>query len=374
MPEKDYYKTLGVARDASQKQLRNAYRRLAKKHHPDRQGGSKAAEERFKEITEAYQVLSDPKRRAQYDQLREAGMHGGFAGFEDLFGSASGAEQRGRARGFSVEDLTGAGGGIYDLFSRVFGGRGASAAGQTLRQRGRDIRTRITIPFHTAANGGKVEVRVPRQQACTRCGGSGAAPGSKPNPCPLCGGTGQIQTGQGGFSIARPCPQCFGRGRVIQSPCAVCGGTGTSEQPTKVEVKIPRGVGESQRMRLAGMGQPGTGGAPPGDLIIEVNVQKHPRFERKGLDIYSQVSIGMVEAALGTEVEVQTLSGTVALRVPAGTQPEQKLRIKGHGIKGSNGRQGHHYVRVRVAIPTHLTKHQRELLREFNKIHATSSG
>ena len=361
MPEKNYYERLGVSPDASQEEIRKAYRRLAKKYHPDRNKGSKTAEERFKEISEAHEVLSDPKKRKQYDQLREAGFRGGFddlQGFEDLFGGARGG------RGFAAEDL---GGGLGDLFSKIFGGGTTAGTEFSARQRGRDVRTSVTIPFELAVKGGKIELTVPRMQTCARCKGTGAAPGSGADICPQCGGQGRVQSGLGGFSVSRPCPQCFGRGRIIRKPCSACGGTGLSERPARVEIKIPKGIEDGQKLRLGGAGQPGQGGAPAGDLILEVNVAKHDRFQRKGKDIYGRAQVDMVRAALGTEIEVQTLHGTVTVKVPPGTQPGQKLRLKGHGIEAHDGERGDHYVEVVVSVPKDLSERQKELLREFGR-------
>jgi len=368
MSEKDYYKTLGVSSDASQEEIRKAYRRLAKKYHPDRNRGSKAAEQRFKEITEAHQVLSDPKKRKQYDRLREAGMQGGFEGFEDIFAGFGQAGKKGGG-GFGYEDM---GSGFGDLFSRMFGGDASGGTAYATAQRGRDIRTSVTVPFDLSVSGGKIQVTVPRQQTCKRCGGTGAAPGTQAHICPQCGGSGRVQSGLGGFSVSRPCPQCFGRGRILRNVCSVCRGSGISEASSRIEVKIPKGIENGQKLRLAGMGQPGTGAAPAGDLILEVHVGKHPRFERKGKDIYSRAKIDMVQAALGTEVDVPALKGTITVKVPAGTQPGQKLRLKGHGIRGDDGKAGDHYVEVVVTIPRKLSERQKELLKEFGRAHAGS--
>jgi len=365
MREPDYYKVLGVSPDVSQEEIRKAYRKLAKKHHPDRHGGSKEAEEKFKRISDAYSVLGNPEKRKQYDQLRRAGMRGGrFEGggdFEDIFG-ARGRWQSGE--GINFEDM---GGGLGDIFSRIFGGGGAGATRQQARRRGRDVQTFITIPFDTAVRGGKVGVQVPREETCPACSGSGAAPGSRVETCSRCGGSGQVLSGQGGFSVARPCPTCFGRGKIIQEPCSRCRGTGTVEENSTVEVKIPKGVRDGQKLRLSGLGESGTGGGPSGDLLIEVHVESHPGFERKGRDIYSKVRVDMVDAALGTEVDVHTLQGAVSVKVPPGTQPGQKLRIPDYGLETSDGRKGDHYVEVRVSVPRKLTDEQRALLRQLKR-------
>ncbi len=370
MAAKDYYKILGVAPEASHEQVRKAYRRLAKKHHPDRQGGSKAAEEKFKEIADAYSVLGDPEKRKHYDRLRQAGMSGGrfdgYPGFEDLFGEgARGKWQRGE--GVSFGDL----GSLRDLFSSMFGG-GRGAGERAARQRGRDVISSITIPFGTAVRGGKVEVKIPRERACPNCSGTGAAPGTRVDTCPQCNGTGQVLSGQGAFSVAQPCPACFGRGRIIQTPCGKCQGTGTTEEPSVIEVKIPAGIEDGKKMRLTGLGQPGVGGGGAGDLLLEVHVQPHPKFDRKGREIYSKTRIDMVDAALGTKVDVDTLHGIVTVTVPPGTQPGQKLRIPGYGLETSDGRKGDHYVEVQVRIPRDLTEEQKKLLEQLRRAPAAA--
>jgi len=366
MAEKDYYKILGVSSDASQEQVHKAFRRLAKKHHPDRNKGSQAAEERFKEISEAHSVLGDKKKRKQYDQLKEAGMRGGAWNFEDLFG------RRGRrdasARGGGGFDEWG---GLGDMFTRVFRGGGAGTEFSS-RRRGRDIHSQVRIPFEVAARGGTVRVRVPKQQPCKRCGGTGVAPGSRADVCPRCGGTGTTSSGQGGFTVSRPCPQCFGRGKIIQKPCAVCRGSGSTEDIISADVKIPQGIEDGKKLRMSAMGEPGAGGAPSGDLILEVQVQSHPSFRREGFNIISTVAIDMADAALGTTVEVQTMDGPVNVKVPAGTQPQQKLRLKGRGMKGPDGKRGDHLVEAKVVIPRRLSQAQKDLLRQFSGSTAAS--
>ncbi|MHC4591526.1 MAG: molecular chaperone DnaJ [Planctomycetota bacterium] len=365
MPEKDYYEILGVAPDAPHEKIRKAYRRLAKKHHPDRQKGSKAAEDKFKEIADAYSVLGDPEKRKQYDRLRQAGMRGswfgGTGGFEDVFGAA-GAQGWQQQGGLKFEDL----GGLGDLFSRIFGGRRTGAQRPT-KQRGQDITSSIAIPFDTAARGGTVQVKVPRERSCPSCGGSGAAPGTKADTCPQCNGGGQVLSGQGAFSVARPCPACFGRGRVVRTPCGKCHGRGMVEEASRIEVKIPAGIENGQRMRLAGLGQPGAGSGANGDLLLEVRVRPHADFDRKGRDICGKVQVDMVDAALGTKVDVQTMQGPLTVRVPPGTQPGQKLRVAGYGLETSDGRRGDHYVEIQVQIPRDLTEEQKKLLEQLRR-------
>jgi molecular chaperone DnaJ len=370
MAEKDYYKVLGVSKDASQDEIRKAYRKLAKKHHPDRQEGSKAAEEKFKEISDAYSVLGDPEKRKQYDELRSAGMRGGaFRG-----GGAGGWEEA--FQGFSGGGGAGAGGGggFSDLFSKIFGGAGGGARRREApRRRGANVNSSIRIPFETAVNGGKVNVTISREKPCPSCNGTGAGDNSRVDTCPHCHGTGEVNRGQGSFTVSRPCPSCFGRGRIIQQPCGRCHGAGSVEAPSRVEVNIPKGIRDGQKLRLAGMGQPGSGGAPAGDLLVEVNVASHPLYDRKGRDIYTMAQVDMVDAALGTQVDVQTLQGEVSVKVPAGTQPGQKLRVPGYGLETSDGRKGDHYVEVQVVVPRKLTDEQRRLLERLKKAPAATS-
>ncbi len=373
MAEKDYYKTLGVSEDASDEEIRKAYRKLAKEYHPDRNEGSEAAQEKFKEISEAYRVLSDPEKRQKYDRLRQAHRQGGAGfSFEDLFGGGGGGgggEQTSsrRTRESPFGGGGGSGGGLGDIFSNIFGGGGGAGQQYSSPRRGHDVHSRVTIPFEKAAKGGEVSVRIPRESECERCGGTGAAPGSQVDICPQCGGRGQVSTSAGGFSRTQSCPQCFGRGKIIQNPCAVCHGDGSVERQSTVEVDIPPGIEDGKKLRLRGMGEAGKAGAEDGDLILEVNVQEHPSFSREGLDVYGTAQIDMVDAALGTKVDAETMDGTVNVKVPAGTQPGQKLRLKGRGLSDARGRTGDHFVEIEVQIPTELTSEQKELLKKFKK-------
>lgn len=358
MTEKDYYKTLGVSKQASREEIHKSYRKLAKKYHPDRNRGSDSAQAKFKEITEAYNVLSNPEKRKKYDQLRRFRQQGGrMGGFEDIFGSPhSHADSRQDA--FSSAEFG-------DLFSSIFGEGRSAGPGFGMKERGRDVHSRITVPFELAAEGGKVKVKVPRTSECTRCGGSGAAPGTRSDICPSCGGRGRTATGSGGFSISQTCRQCLGRGKIIQNPCSMCSGSGVREIETDLEVNIPRGIENGQKLRLKGMGGQGSAGGGPGDLMLEINVEKHPHFSRNGLDIHSKLTVEMTEAVLGTEKEVNIIDGKVKLKIPAGTQPGRKLRLKGKGIRTKDGRKGDHYVEIRVKIPKKLTQEQKELLDRF---------
>ncbi|MEN8150889.1 MAG: molecular chaperone DnaJ [Planctomycetota bacterium] len=349
MGHQDYYKVLGVATDASQDAIKKAYRKLAKRYHPDKNRGDEAAETRFKEVQQAYDVLGEPEKRQKYDQLRRGGP-GAFSGvdLEDLFGGG------GRGPGF--------GGSIFDLFERAGMGRRAGAA-----RRGEDLAYEVRVPFDTAAFGGSTAIRLPREESCATCSGSGAAPGTKPRPCPACGGSGSTADAQGGFAFSRPCPSCYGRGRVIEKPCTSCGGSGERHVSRQLTVKIPAGVVDGQKIRLKGEGEPGSGGAADGDLILTVKIAEHPQFTRKGFDTESRVSLDIVTASLGTELDVETIHGPVKLRVPAGVQPGTRLRLKDRGVTSHAGKKGDHFVRIEVTVPRQLTERQRKLLMEFHE-------
>jgi len=361
MPEKDYYAILGVSRDATEEEIKKAYRRLAKKYHPDRNKGDKEAERRFKEINEAHSILTDKEKRAQYDRfgsVRDKGFTGG--NFWEEFASRSGGPH---AERFSWSDL----GDLGDIFSQFF--RREGPFGTRVRRggpvRGEDIETTVEVPFDVAVNGGEVVTSVSGTFPCRTCGGSGARPGTGTQICPECGGTGVVQDFQGAFAFSRPCPRCYGRGEIVSMPCAACRGTGQEQSVRRYQVRIPRGVRDGQRIRLAGQGLPGRDGGPPGDLLVEVKVGAHPRFRREGNDVHSDVYVNMVQAALGTTIQTDTVRGPVRVRIPAGTQPGTVLRLRGRGISGSDGRTGDHYVHVHVTVPRHLSEEQRRVLETF---------
>ena len=364
MPEKNFYNVLGVSETAGKDEIRRAFRNLAKEYHPDANKGDKNAEKRFKEISEAYEVLSDRDKRAEYDQLRKAretgfGAPGGF----DFSGFQKGGGGPGRGT-FSFADLGG-------LFSDIFGreARYSPNAGRTYRpQKGEELVFSLDIPFDLAVRGGKTTLRVPRNETCRRCGGSGAEPGSSPTPCPTCKGTGTVSDFQGAFGFSRPCPRCFGRGTINSSPCRDCKGAGTVRHTRTITVDIPAGVKDGAKIRLPGQGEAGIAGGPAGDLYLLARVGKHPEFERKGNDIYSQITVTMVQATLGAKVPVNTLDGTVTLTIPAGTQPGAKLRLRNRGVKSAGKQAGHHYVVINVKIPENLSSRQEDLLREFEGI------
>jgi len=347
MTQKDYYTVLGVPEDAEQGRIKKSYRDLAKRYHPDRNAGNEEAERRFKEIQEAYDVLGEPKKREQYDQLRKYGAGGG-GNLDDLFAGGGG----------------GFGGSIFDLFERAGMGRRRGPAGP---RRGDDLRYEVTVPFETAAHGGTQTIRVNRTEPCTGCSGSGSKSGGKPKTCPVCHGSGTAATEQGAFSFSRPCPRCMGQGKVIKDPCPQCRGSGRLAGTKSIDVKTPIGVSDHATIRLRGEGEPGERGGPAGDLLLTIRVGGHGTFRRKGLDIESDLTIDIADAALGARREVETLSGKIDLTIPAGIQPNAKLRLKGRGVKNHRGRVGDHFVRIRVRVPKELTVKQRELLEAYRR-------
>ena len=353
MAKRDYYDILGVSRNATQEEIKRAYRRLARKYHPDVNPGDKAAEERFKEIQEAYEVLGDPEKRAKYDRF-------GHAAFE-------GAESAGGFGGQRVytwttepgEDFTT----IFEQFDLgdIFGGFGFGGTRTRARAaRGRDLRTRITIPFLTAVKGGSVELRLRKPKRCATCGGSGAAPGSAWATCASCGGSGR-RRGPLGFGAA--CSHCGGEGKVPAQACGSCGGSGMSETPETISVRIPAGIEDGTELRLRGQGAAGPGGGPPGDLYVEVNVAPHPYFRREGRNIVLRLPLSITEAALGTRIDVPTVDGIVTLTVPPGTSSHQRLRLRGKGIPDPHtGSRGDQLVEVQIVAPKELSARAKELL------------
>jgi molecular chaperone DnaJ len=344
----DYYETLGVKKGASEEEIKKAYRRLAREWHPDANPGDEQAEERFKQIQEAYSVLSDPEKRKQYD----AG--GVFAGF----GGGGGGFR------FDPSSFRSGMGSFGDMLSDLFG-RGGGAPG---RERGRDLETEVRLSFGQAVNGTQVSVSVPVEARCPTCHGSGAKPGTSPKTCPNCEGRGIETQGQGMFSISQPCSVCGGRGAVIDTPCETCGGRGSIDQMKRYRVKIPAGVREGSRIRLAGKGEPGTNGGPPGDLYVVTRVAPSPIFKRKGDHLEVDVPVTIAEAVRGGTVEVPTLSGTKKIRIPAGTSDGSVQRLRGEGppkLSGT-GRGDIHY-RFRVQIPKSLTKEQREAIEHLSQ-------
>lgn len=362
--KRDYYEVLGLARGASQDDVKRAYRQMARRYHPDANPGDPTAADRFKEINEANEVLSDPDKRARYDQFGHAGVGaaGGDAGGPFGFGDFSG----GFAQGAGFED-------IFDAFSSVFG-NAAGSAGRSRRagpERGADLRVRVEVSFNEAAFGCERRIDVPRAEACKACGGTGGKGGARPQTCAACHGQGQVRVARsmafGQFVTVQACPRCGGTGQQIGDPCDSCGGKGTVQRRNSVTVHIPPGVDNGARLRLRGEGGAGNRGGGQGDLYVDVQVQPHPRFRRDGHDVVSELKIGIAQAALGADVEVETLDGTVALHVPAGTQPGASLTVPGrHGIPNAHGHQrGDHRVVVGLEVPKHLTEAEREALHRF---------
>ncbi len=339
-----------MSRDADAAALKSAYRKLAHQYHPDKNPGDKAAEDQFKELTEAYAVLSDEEKRARYDRFGHAG------------GAAAGADPFGFGMGASINDIFG------DIFGEVFGGGGGRRARQ--RARGEDYRYHLELTLEEAAFGVTKQLRIPRPRPCEACKGSGAKAGTSPKTCPTCGGSGEVRLTQGFFAIARTCHHCQGAGRVITEKCPSCGGAGATRDEVDVEVAIPAGVDTGTRVRSLGDGGPApVQGGQPGDLYVVIQVKDHPLFRREGTEIVCEVPISFAQAALGATVEVPTLDGPYKLKIPAGTQAGATLKVRGKGVPGLNGGgRGDQHVVVFVETPTHLSGEQRELLEKFAAI------
>jgi molecular chaperone DnaJ len=357
--KRDYYEVLGVGPGASVDEIKKAYRKLALKHHPDRNPGDKAAEERFKEASEAYQVLSDPERRAQYDRF-------GHAAFE-------------QGAGFGGFDFSGAG--FEDIFSDIFGDFfGTGRRGRSRSRRGEDLRYDLEVTFEEAAFGVEKNIKVPRFSRCSACRGLGTKNGAPRETCGACRGTGQLRYQQGLFSIAKTCGQCQGQGTVLRDPCPRCRGVGAVRTQQTLNVRVPAGVDTGSRLKLRGEGEAGDNGGPSGDLYVVVHVREHPLFVRQGNDVLCEVPIGFPQAALGSEIDVPTLHGKLSMKVPAGTQSGSVFRLKGKGVPDVRG-YGHGDALVRVVIetPKKLSAKQRELLEEFahisgEEVHPLSKG
>ena len=340
---KDYYKILGVAENASADEIRKAYRALAKKHHPDANAGNPASTEKFKEVSEAHGVLSDPDKRRKYDRVRKYGGLGPFGAGQP--GGAPGTEG-----GFKFEDLSDLGG-IGGIFSSIFDFGKKPRPEKAGPKRGRNVEYLVTVSLRTAARGGRVSVTVPISEECATCDGDGAAPGTTLQRCPECGGKGEVTFGQGGFSVTRPCPVCVGRGMVPETPCSSCSGRGQVSTRRKLSVKVPTGVETGSRARLSGQGERGPGGGPPGDLIIRFQVDPDRFFTREGLDLACEVPINVAQAILGSRVKVRTIDGNrVVLRIPPGTQSGKVFRIRGQGLQRGDNR-GDQLVKVVVETP-----------------------
>jgi molecular chaperone DnaJ len=362
MAKRDYYEVLGVSRDASQEEVKKAFRNLARQYHPDANPNKEEAEAKFKEIAEAYEVLSDPEKRANYDRFGHSAFDGqGFTNFEDIFS---------RFGGFRHDF-----GGLGDIFDMFFGG--GSPRQRRGPERGADIRADLEISFKEAAFGVEKEVKIPRVENCGTCNGSGAAPGSKPQPCVVCAGAGQIQFTQntllGRVIQTRPCERCRGSGKIIEKPCATCHGTGQVRRTRRIHVKIPAGVDNGTRLRVSGEGEAGPYGGPTGDLYVYISVHPHRIFTREGNDIICEIPLSFAQAALGDEIEVPTLEGTAKIRIPEGTQHGTVFQLRNQGIHSLNGYgRGDQHVIVKVVTPTKLTEQQKQLLRELARLSGES--
>ncbi len=353
MSKRDYYEVLGVSRSASEQEVKSAYRKLAVKYHPDKNQGNKETEERFKEAAEAYSVLGDPQKRAQYDRFGHSGM-GNSAGFDPSIFSEFG-------------DIFGDLFGFGDIF-------GSTSRRRSAAQRGSDLRYDLEISFLDAAFGLKTKIKAPRLEICETCSGSGTASGSGPSTCPTCQGQGQVRYQQGFFSISRTCHHCQGTGRIIRNPCKDCHGEGRVHKEKTLELRIPAGVDNGSRLRVAGEGEAGPQGGPPGDLYVVIYVKEHEVFGRQENNIYCAIPISFTQAALGSDITVPTLEGEEKLRIPEGTHHGTIFRLKGKGIPSLNGRgRGDQFVTVNLVTPTKLTREQRKLLEKLAEISEVSN-
>ena len=358
MAKRDFYEILGVAKNASDDEIKKAYRKLAMKYHPDRNPDSKGSEDKFKEAKEAYEMLSDAQKRDAYDRYGHAGVDPNMGGGGGFGGAGAG--------GFS--DAFG------DIFGDIFGnsarGGGARGGGPQV-YRGADLRYNLDITLEQAAHGFDTTIRVPSWDSCEVCHGSGAKPGTQPTNCPTCGGHGQVRMQQGFFSIQQTCPKCHGTGKIIPEPCGTCAGAGRIKRNKTLEVKIPAGIDDGMRIRSSGNGEPGMNGGPPGDLYVEIHIKQHAVFQREGDDLHCEIPISFTKAALGGEIEVPTLSGKASFTLPEGTQSGKTFRLRSKGVKGvRSGYAGDLFCHVVIETPVKLTDRQRELLHEFEQLTA----
>jgi molecular chaperone DnaJ len=357
MAKRDYYEVLGVNRDASDEDIKKAYRKLAMKFHPDRNPDDKTAEEKFKEVKEAYEILSDEQKRAAYDSYGHAGV--------DPSAAAGGA-------GAGFGDFQSAFG---DIFGEIFGGAGGGRGGRSNVYRGADLRYNLEITLEEAARGTETRIRIPTMDECETCHGTGAKPGTQPKTCQTCGGHGQVRMQQGFFSIQQTCPKCHGSGKVVTDPCGTCSGVGRVKRQKTLSVKIPAGVDEGDRIRLSGEGEAGVNGGPSGDLYVVVHLKEHAVFQRDHNDLHCEMPISFTTAALGGEIEIPTLDGAAKIRIPAETQSGKVFRLRGKGIKGvRSGTHGDLLCHVVVETPVNLTPRQRELLEELEAINSRDAS
>jgi molecular chaperone DnaJ len=366
-PTKDFYEILGVKEKASQQEIKKAYRKLAKRYHPDANPGKPMVSERFKEIGGAYSILSDEKKRKHYDQMKRLGAFGlgGAAGRGPFSRGGPGPGYSGSPPpgGFSFDDLSGFGGGISDLFSTMFDrGKKEPQRGEKGPAKGRNVEYLVEVAFETSVRGGRISISVPITEECATCGGSGEAPGSSSKKCSECKGSGTVSFGQGGFAVKRPCPACMGRGTIPEKPCKPCDGSGTVRQDRKIQVSVPRGAESGSKIRLTGQGERGSLGGKPGDLVITFKVKPHRFFRRDGLDLEVTVPINIAQATLGSKIRVRTIDGKkVLLRIPAGTQPGTRFRVRGQGVQ-KGGRMGDLYVEVKLEVPEEMTSESQKLM------------
>lgn len=356
MSKRDYYEVLGVEKGATEREIKKAYKRLAMKYHPDRTEGDKDLEIKFKEVKEAYEILSDSSKRQQYDQFGHAAFEQGHGGGHGGFGGGSG----------DFSDVFG------DVFGDIFGGGGRRGGGGQRQQRGADLRYNMEMSLEDAVRGKELEIKVPTWVSCSPCDGSGAKKGSKPKTCSTCHGSGQVQMRQGFFAVQQTCPTCKGQGQIIADPCKSCHGQGRVEKTKTLSVKIPAGVDTGDRIRLSGEGEAGLNGAPSGDLFVQVHVKDHKIFVRDGSNLYCEVPIGFTTAALGGEIEVPTLDGRAKLKIPTETQTGKMFRLRGKGVKSVRGGAiGDLLCKVIIETPVNLNETQKDLLRQFDE---TMSG
>lgn len=359
--KRDYYEVLGVQKNAADDEIKQAYRKLALKYHPDRNKGNPDAEEKFKEATEAYEILRDPKKRAQYDKFGHEGVagfegfgRGAYTDFSDIFGDFD----------------------LSDIFEGFFGAGFGSRSRTKRPRRGSDIQYDLMIELEDAAIGKEVQIEIPRNEVCGTCGGSGSAAGSKPTVCPVCSGTGQIRQTQGFFSVTQTCYKCRGEGKIITAPCKSCGGNGLVMKKRKITVKVPAGVESGSRLKIGGEGEQGPAGGPRGDLYVVIHIRKHAKFDRHGNDIMNVVDISYATACLGGEIEVDTIMHTkVKMKIPQGAENGQIFRLKGNGIPylGSYGR-GDQLVKINIRVPKKLSPRQKELLQELARLEGEEVG
>jgi molecular chaperone DnaJ len=371
---KDFYKVLGVSSTASQDEIKKAYRKLAKKNHPDANASDAKAAERFKEISEANNVLSDPAKRKQYDEMRRYGAFdgasGGFGGGRSRpagAGGFGGGRSRGGEQTINFQDFDIGGlGGLGDLFSSMFGGGEAREASRPRGpEKGDTVEANLDIPFRTAARGGKVPIELEVREECPTCHGSGAAPGAQLKICPECNGRGVISFGQGSFAVNRTCPVCLGKGQVPTEPCPTCHGTGEVRVKRKVVINVPPGVDTGSKIRLKGQGGKGTANGPPGDLVITFNVKPDKFYSRDGLDVIAKVPLNIAQATLGTKISVKTLDGKkVAIKIPPGTPSGKRFRVRGQGIQKAE-KNGDLIVEVSIAVPEKLSEEQERMMKDF---------